>query len=80
MALKDYSGNDSDQHKFKVLMLRNIAHAAPYIHDGNCQSLEDAVRAMAMYELVRELSEKDIQSIVVFMNTLTGLDAKPEKE
>ena len=35
-------------------------------------TLEDAVRAMARYELDRELSDAEVSALVAFMNTLTG--------
>lgn len=71
-GLKGFTGKDEDLHKYKVPGLRNIALTAPYFHDGTYQSLEDAVQAMAKYELGKELSNNDVQSIVAFMNTLTG--------
>lgn len=71
-GLKGFSAKDSDLHKFKVPSLRNIDLTAPYFHDGQYQTLEEAVAAMAKYELGRELSAKDIKSIVAFMKTLTG--------
>ena len=39
---------------------------------GLSQTLEDAVKAMAKYELGKELSDQDVCSIVAFLNTLTG--------
>ena len=71
-GLKGFTGNDEDLHKFKVPGLRNVALTAPYFHDGSMTSLDDAVRAMAGYSLGKELSEADVQSIVSFLNTLTG--------
>lgn len=71
-GLKSFTGNDSDLHKFKVPGLRNICLTPPYFHDGSYNTLEDAVKAMAKYELGKELSDKDVKSILLFMNTLTG--------
>lgn len=71
-GLKGFTGKDEDLHKFKVPGLRNIALTAPYFHDGSFQTLEDAVKAMARYELGKELSDQDVSSIVAFLNTLTG--------
>lgn len=45
---------------------------APYYHDGTIQTLDEAVRAMAKYELGKTLSDQDVYTIVAFMNTLTG--------
>ena len=71
-GLKGFTGKVEDLHKFKVPGLRNISLTAPYFHDGTFQTLEDAVKAMAKYELGKDLTDKDIQSIVAFMNTLGG--------
>lgn len=71
-GLKGFSGNEADLHKFKVPTLRNIALTAPYFHDSQYKTMEEAVSAMARYELGRELSEQDVKSIVAFMHTLTG--------
>ena len=71
-GLKGFTGDNEDLHKFKVPGLRNVALTAPYFHDGTYQTLEDAVKAMARYDLGKELSEQDVCSIVAFLNTLTG--------
>jgi len=71
-GLKGFTGKDSDLHKFKVPGLRNVELTPPYFHDGSQATLEDAVRAMAKYELGYELPESDVASIVAFMKTLTG--------
>lgn len=71
-GLKGFTGNEGDLHKFKVPGLRNVALTAPYFHDGTQQTLEDATRAMAKYEMGRELPEKEVESIVAFLHTLTG--------
>jgi len=71
-GLKGFTGNDSDLHKFKVPGLRNVALTAPYFHDGSYTTMEDAVRAMAKYELGKELPQSEVSAIVTFMKTLTG--------
>lgn len=71
-GLKGFTGMDADLHRFKVPTLRNIELTAPYFHDGQYQTVEEAVAAMAKYELGKELSKNDIQSLVAFMKTLTG--------
>ena len=50
----------------------DVALTAPYFHDGTFLTLEAATKAMARYELGKELSDQDVCSIVAFMNTLTG--------
>lgn len=71
-GLKGFTGNDEDLHKFKVPGLRNVTLTAPYFHDGSFSTLEDAVRAMAKYELGEELSDGDVTAITAFLGTLTG--------
>jgi len=69
-GLKGFSGQECDQYKFKVPGLRNVALTAPYFHDGSIATLEDAVRAMAKYELNKELDEATIAQLVAFMQSL----------
>ena len=71
-GLKGFTSKDEDLHKFKVPILRNIALTAPYFHDGSFQTLDEAVRAMARYELGKKLSSAEVNSIVAFLPTLTG--------
>lgn len=71
-GLKGFTQKDADLHRFKVPTLRNVALTAPYFHDGQYKTMEEAVAAMARYELGRELTESDVKSIVAFMKTLTG--------
>lgn len=63
---------ESDRHLFKVPTLRNVALTAPYFHDGSRETLADAVRVMAKYEVGRELSDEQVRDIVAFLETLTG--------
>jgi cytochrome c peroxidase len=56
----------------RVPSLRNVATLAPYFHDGNAPTLEDAVRKMALAQLDRTMSDEQVAAIVVFLKTLTG--------
>ncbi len=56
----------------RVPSLRNVATTAPYFHDGSAPTLNDAVRKMAAAQLDVTLSERQVDSIVSFLNTLTG--------
>jgi len=71
-GLKGFTGDDADLHRFKTPGLRNVEITAPYFHDGSMKTMEDAVKAMARYELGKDLSDTDVNSIVAFMKTLTG--------
>lgn len=61
-----------DLHMWRVPSLRNIALTAPYFHNGSVKNLDEAVRVMAKTQLNKDLSEKQVSSIVAFLNTLTG--------
>ncbi len=63
---------ERDMYRFKVPGLRNIALTAPYFHDGTKATLEEAVQAMAQYEVGVTLSDKELSDMVKFLNTLTG--------
>ena len=62
----------ADRHRFKVPTLRNVALTAPYLHDGSAPDLRAAVRAMAKYQVGRELREADVDALVRFLESLTG--------
>lgn len=66
------TGNPVDRHVFRVPSLRNVALTAPYFHDGQVATLEQAVRNMAKYQLGRKLSGEDTADIVAFLHSLTG--------
>lgn len=71
------TGKDEDKFVFKVPSLRNVEHTAPYFHNGSAATLEDAVAGMGRYQLGRELSRTEIDSIVSFLKTLTGEWPRP---
>lgn len=78
-GLKGFSLKEEDLHKFKVPILRNVAITAPYFHDGTIQNLDDAVRAMGRYELDKNLKDSDVEAIVAFLNSLTGVNPHLEQ-
>jgi cytochrome c peroxidase len=63
---------ESDKHRFKVPLLRNIELTAPYFHDGSRESLDEAVKIMADIQLGQDLSEQQVDDIVAFLESLTG--------
>lgn len=63
---------DADKMMFKVPSLRNIAKTGPYFHDGSIKTLPEAVSLMAQHQLGKDLSDADVQSIVTFLESLTG--------
>lgn len=64
--------SDFDKHFFKVPTLRNVELTAPYLHDGSQDTLEGTVRIMGEYQLGRDLTDAQVNSIVVFLKSLTG--------
>lgn len=67
------TGQEVDRHVFKVPSLRNVAETAPYFHDGSVASLDEAVAIMGRYQLGRQLSRDEVDSLVVFLKTLSGM-------
>ena len=56
----------------RVPSLRNAATTPPYFHDGSAPTLHEAVRKMAFAQLDQTLSDEQIETIVAFLQTLTG--------
>lgn len=69
--------DESDEAKFKVPTLRNIALTGPYFHDGSIRSLDDAVKKMGWHQLGKELSAEEIRDLAAFLHSLSGKDRKP---
>jgi cytochrome c peroxidase len=67
------TGREEDRHVFRVPSLRNVAVTSPYFHDGSATSLAEAVDIMARSQLGRELPRDDIDLIIRFLRTLTGV-------
>ncbi len=66
------TGRERDRYVFRVPSLRNVAVTAPYFHDGSVNTLDEALRLVARYQLGRTINRNDIQSIIIFLKTLTG--------
>jgi len=64
--------NPESMREFRVPSLRNVALTAPYFHDGNAKTLEDAITIMAKYQLGRNMPETDLDAITAYLRTLTG--------
>jgi cytochrome c peroxidase len=56
----------------RVPSLRNVATMAPYFQHSGTPTLEAAVRNMAEAQLDQTLSDRQVEMIVAFLNTLTG--------
>ncbi len=68
----EVTGNEIDKHRWRVPTLRNVALTAPYFHNGAVPTLDEAVRVMAKTQLGKVLTDKEVQDIVIFLNSLTG--------
>ena len=64
--------NELDRHVFKVPSLRNIALTAPYFHDGNAKTLDQAIKYMGKYQLGVDIPQEDVDMIMRFLRSLTG--------
>lgn len=66
------TGDDADRFKFKVPTLRNVELTYPYFHDGEAETLTEAVDVMGRLQLGKKLSKDENAKIVAFLKTLTG--------
>ncbi|MDQ7990779.1 MAG: cytochrome-c peroxidase [Candidatus Dactylopiibacterium sp.] len=66
------TGNDADRFNFKVPTLRNVELTYPYFHDGEAQTLEQAVDVMGRLQLGKRFTDDETAKIVAFLKTLTG--------
>jgi cytochrome c peroxidase len=72
MGRFNVTGREEDRYSFKVPTLRNVARTHPYFHDGSVKNLEQAVEAMARYQLGIEISVPDRDAMVAFLTSLDG--------
>lgn len=56
----------------KVPSLRNVALTAPYFHEGDVETLDEAVRRMAAAQLNFQLTDEQTRLLVAFLGSLTG--------
>ncbi|MES9941597.1 MAG: cytochrome-c peroxidase [Candidatus Thiodiazotropha sp. 6PLUC2] len=71
-GLSGVTGKDADRFKFKVPTLRNVEMTYPYFHDGEAETLTEAVDIMGRLQLGRKFSKHENEQIVLFLKTLTG--------
>lgn len=71
-GLAEVTHKDQDNHKFRVVTLRNVTLTAPYFHNGSVASLDEAIKVMAKTQLNKELSDQQVKQIKAFLETLTG--------
>ena len=61
-----------DKYFFKVPTLRNVAKTGPYFHDGKVKTLKEAVTLMGKHQLGVDLKPSEVDSILAFLDSLTG--------
>lgn len=66
------TGKDADRFKFKVPTLRNVEMTYPYFHDGEAETLTEAVDIMGRLQLGQKYSDEENAAIVAYLKTLTG--------
>jgi cytochrome c peroxidase len=66
------TNREADLHVFKVPSLRNVEVTAPYLHDGNAETLEEAIAIMGKTQIGKIICEDDIDLLARFLKTLTG--------
>jgi len=71
-GLSAVTGKDADRFKFKVPTLRNVEMTYPYFHDGEAETLTEAVDIMGRLQLGKKFTEEENAQIVAFLKTLTG--------
>ncbi len=70
--------NEADRMTFKVPTLRNVELTYPYFHDGEAETLAEAVTTMAKIQLGEEYTPELTAKVVAFLKTLTGRQPKFE--
>lgn len=68
----------SDEYVFKAPSLRNIELTPPYFHSGKVWSIREAVRIMGTVQLGAVLTNEEVDEIVAFLRTTTGVQPKVE--
>ncbi|CAI1004693.1 Cytochrome c551 peroxidase precursor [Serratia liquefaciens] len=62
-----------DRLRQKVPGLRNVALTGPYFHRGDVATLDEAVKLTLRYQVGTELPQQDVDDIVAFLESLTGV-------
>ncbi len=68
----DVTGNELDRMLFKVPTLRNVELTYPYFHDGEAETLDEAVTVMGRLQLGENFTPEQTAQVVAFLGTLTG--------
>lgn len=66
------TGKNEDMYLFRVASLRNVADTAPYFHDGQTKTLQEAIKIMGESQLGKTLAPHTITDIEAFLISLSG--------
>ncbi len=66
------TSDERDKLRQKVPTLRNVELTAPYFHRGDVATLDEAVKLMLRYQVGKELPQKDVDDIVLFLEKFNG--------
>ncbi|MGC2183180.1 MAG: cytochrome c peroxidase, partial [Terriglobales bacterium] len=72
LGLYQVTKEGMDKMVFKVPSLRNIKKTGPYFHDGSVPTLDQAIRNMAVHQRGVTLTDAQVKSIEIWMDSLTG--------
>jgi cytochrome c peroxidase len=72
------TGAKADEYVFKSPSLRNTELTPPYFHSGRVWGLSDALAIMGSAQLGISLTKDEVEKIVVFLRTTTGVQPKVE--
>ncbi len=67
VGLAAVTGKDADRFKFKVPTLRNVELTYPYFHDGEAETLTEAVDIMGRLQLGKKFTDDENARIVAFL-------------
>ena len=67
-----FTNDIEDKEVYKVPSLRNVEKTAPYFHNGQIWSLNEAVKEMGSVQLGINISDEDSAKIVTFLKALKG--------
>ncbi len=68
----EVTGNSADNYLFKVPPLRNVAKTAPYFHDGEGATLEQAVLETGWHQLGIKFTDQQVKDISTFLRSLNN--------
>ena len=64
--------DETDRRMWRVPVLRNVALTAPYFHNGQVKTLEEAIRVMGTTQLGKDLTRAQQADIAAFLHTVSG--------